>query len=409
MQPISIVVPTYWTWPHGHPRAKDVQTIYDHPTPLDGSGTLPRLLDSLTTITEPSFSLVILTGVAHPDLAENAASRVDALLAPYRDRLKIVHVHNDDLKRIQARASVLGFGDVPLALAGYGHIRNMQLIIPHLLGSETVVALDDDEVVAPDYLAKATTYIGQPAPDGSGPILGLAGYYLDANGEKYLQFPDDPSETNPFRRKYALMNAGIAQIDQRHGRIVHSEMTFGGNMVFARELWQRISFDPYITRGEDMDYLINARLKGINWWLDKEAVITHLPPDANRRASAGAAPWYSKLKEDVYRFLYERAKLEQADQAPDFVPPSVEELGPYLGGFLGSDDLKMQATLALAAVWQDRDAEEQATNPADVVQPLADRATTQVRRYFHFARRWPDFMAAIGEDAELRASFAGKL
>lgn len=409
MQPISIVVPTYWSWPRGHQRAADIQTIYDHPTPLDGSGTLPRLLDSLAAITEPPFNLVILTGVAHADLAESAASRVDALLAPYRDRLKIVHVHHDDLKRIQARATALGFGDVPLALAGYGHIRNMQLIVPHLLGSATVVALDDDEVVAPDYLAKAVTYIGQPAPDGSGPILGLAGYYLDENGEKYLQFPDDPAETNPFRRKYALMNAGMSQIDQRPGRIVPSEMTFGGNMIFARDLWQRISFDPYITRGEDMDYLINARLKGIGWWLDKEAVITHLPPDANRRVSAGAAPWYGKLKEDIYRFLYERAKIAQADQAPDFVPLSAMELGPYLGGFLSSDDLEMQATMALAAAWPDRGANEQAAHPADVVQPLAERAQRQVRNYFHFARRWPDFMAAIGEDAELKAYYVGKV
>jgi len=41
------------------------------------------------------------------------------------------------------------------SLYSYPGIRNCQLVIPHVLGAEVVVTLDDDETVVPDYLTAA--------------------------------------------------------------------------------------------------------------------------------------------------------------------------------------------------------------------------------------------------------------
>ncbi|RLA99694.1 MAG: hypothetical protein DRG55_07515, partial [Deltaproteobacteria bacterium] len=76
MSNIVIVVPTYWTW--GGERADGpVEAIYDHPTPLDGPSTLPRLLDSLVKLEGPPFGVLVLTAAVHPDLEEAAAQQVE--------------------------------------------------------------------------------------------------------------------------------------------------------------------------------------------------------------------------------------------------------------------------------------------------------------------------------------------
>lgn len=112
-------------------------------------------------------------------------------------------------------------------------------------------------------------------------------------------------------------------------------VALGGNMVFHRDLFIRVGFDPGITRGEDIDYLINARLAGHRFWLDKELLITHLPPEAY-----GALP-YAKLVQDVYRFVYKREKLRLAGTDP-------AQFDPYPGRFL-RDDVEEQALAALQA------------------------------------------------------------
>ena len=47
-----IAIPTYWTWPRGTP-PRPSDAIFDHPTPVDGVSTLPRLLDSLHIVHKP--------------------------------------------------------------------------------------------------------------------------------------------------------------------------------------------------------------------------------------------------------------------------------------------------------------------------------------------------------------------
>ena len=145
---IIIVIPTYWTWPSAKANGP-VDAANDHPTPLDGESTLPRLLDSLVKLEGSPFSVLLLTAVVHPYLEESAAQRVEALIRPYRPHFPINQFAAADLQLLRERVAAVDYDPSLVALRDYASVRNCQLIIPHLMGSEVVVALDDDEVVEP--------------------------------------------------------------------------------------------------------------------------------------------------------------------------------------------------------------------------------------------------------------------
>ena len=381
---IFIVIPTYWTWGKDQPDGP-VEALFDHPTPLDGESTLPRLLEALCRMEGPPFTVLVLVATVHPDLEQAAAERVAGLIAPFRERLPIIQFAAADLAMLHKRLRESGQEDLtPLfSLHSYPGVRNCQLIVPHILGAEVIVALDDDEVVGPDYLAKATEFIGQEYEGKR--VLGVAGFYLDKEGSLFL--PEHPPTGNIFLDKNAIMNQATRRLLETPGRLVQTPIAFGGNMVFHRDLFTQVPFDPGITRGEDIDYVINARLMGFDFWLDKELTITHLPPEAY-----GALP-YTKLLQDVYRFIYEREKLHLATKRSDVKPLFIEALDPYPGRFL-RDDVEEQALKALQSK-----ATPQAValygSPEAVIEAAKQRAAQMAPRYFAFARMWPRLMRAI--------------
>ncbi|MBL7183591.1 MAG: hypothetical protein ISS50_03970 [Anaerolineae bacterium] len=383
MSNLVIVIPTYWTW--GSKRADGpVEAIYDHPTPLDGPSTLPRLLDSLAKLEGPPFGVLVLIAAVHPDLEDAAAQRVEALIRPYRKHFPIAQFAAADLQLLRERVAAAGFDPAMVALHDYASVRNCQLIVPYLLGSEVVVALDDDEVVGSGYLRIATEFVGEEHP-------GIGGFYLDRHGSPLL--PEGEPTGNPFLDKSVLMNQATRALQATPGRLVPTPVVLGGNMVFHRSLWERVSFDPFITRGEDIDYLINAHLAGFRFLLDKELTITHLPPE-----EYGALP-YSKLHQDVIRFVYEREKLLLACQRPELVEVTPESLDPYPGRFL-REDVVEQALVALQAKATPETVDRYGL-PEAVVAAAKRHAVQMAPRYFAFAQTWPRLMRALGQDATL--------
>ena len=394
-----IVIPTYWTWGSDRPDGPD-EAIFDHPTPVDSEGTLPRLLKSLCQVTEgprrkvrrrPLFTVLVLTATVHPALAQAAERRVTDIIAPFREGFPIVQFTTGDLAVLQRHMRDLRYSKlVPLfSLRSYPGVRNCQLVVPHVWGAEVVIALDDDEVVAPDYLQTALHFVGRE--HGGEQMLGLAGPYLDANGNMLL--PERPRTGNIFLDKSAIINEGIRTLQSAPGRLVGTPVAFGGNMVLHRDLFTRIGFDPGIARGEDIDYLINARLQGHNFWFDKELAITHLPPKAYQSSP------YSKLCQDVVRFIYEREKLKQAGVDP-------AQFAPYPGRFL-RDDLETHALAALQRTATPADA-AQMGSPEEIVAEAQRRVREASPCYFTFAEKWPRLLDSLGSDGFLRHYWQAK-
>ena len=247
-----IVIPTYWTWPVGQEN-RLVETFYDHPTPVDGKSTLPRLLKSLTALEGDGFTVLVLTATTHADVEQAAMARVETIIAPFRAAYPISQATEMDAARIRQRHPQLA---AHVQMRHYAGVRNLQLLLAHALGADVIIALDDDEIVAADYLQKAFHFIGR-AHKGRR-VLGVAGFYLDADGN--ITIPEQPRTGNVYLDKAAIMNEGMRVLQGENGRLTSTPIVFGGNMVFHRDLFTQIGFDPAITRGEDIDYLINARI-----------------------------------------------------------------------------------------------------------------------------------------------------
>ncbi len=84
-------------------------------------------------------------------------------------------------------------------------------------------------------------------------------------------------------------------------RIKMTPFVFGGAMIVHRNLFKTVPFDPRVKRGEDIDYLINAKMFGFHFFLDRELSKKHLPPKKHH-------PVWKSFREDTNRFLYEKKR-----------------------------------------------------------------------------------------------------
>jgi hypothetical protein len=387
---VCVIVPTYWTW-SSKDSNRATNASFDHPTPLDGTSTLVPLIEDLCAQNNQHFTLLVLVGSSHPDLGDEAGTHVRNLLDPFRKRLEIYICDASLAGRIMSRVEIPEAAREMLNLVSYSGIRNFQLFIPLLIGMDVIAALDDDERVKPDYLDNALKYIGRKT-DGS-QVLGLAGPYLQSDGSVLLN--ESATTGNAFLDKAHYINAAMRTLSKDNGAIKYSPLTLGGNMVFHRDLFTRVCFDPGITRGEDIDYLINARLQGFQWWFDPALKILHLPP------SHYDTPPYQRTREDIFRFLYEREKLRLHGYAnPDW-------LNPYPGALLGAN-LQSEAASALRS---------QATpelisrfgEPEKIVEQALDHAKTAAPRYPLFQQAWIDLVGRIEHEIPLREALVSML
>jgi hypothetical protein len=363
--PVWVVIPTYW----GH----SGRAFYDHPTPLQGQSTLPRLLDSLgSQINAPDFQVLVLVAAVTQQENEIARTRVIQLLTPFQDRLKLSLADERTAKWIRGSSLMKSLSKLPssISMQGYGNIRNLQLLIPASMGAEVIIALDDDEVVPTDYLTRALKWIGKKL--GNRAVTGLGGPYLDSRGSPYL--PEPERGTNLFAAKSVLINQTMRGLMAKPYRLIETPMIFGGNMVFYKKLFSQVCFDPAIPRGEDIDYLINAKIAGESFFFDPELVITHLPPRHYE------SPEYGKMKQDLIRFSYEREKLLRAGLNPS-------DFSPYPGCLLDEEVIRL-ALEALSAIGSEALAERFGTPEAIFIE-AREYAERHLPRYFKLAELWP--------------------
>ena len=149
-------------------------------------------------------------------------------------------------------------------------------------------------------------------------------------------------------------------------------------MIFHCDLFTQVGFDPGITRGEDMDYMLNSYLAGFTWYMVSDLRITHLPPKQHD------VPPYAKLVQDVLRFFYERAKVKKYQ-----VDPRLFE--PYPGRFL-YPDLDTQALQALQK-YATPEMMSEYNSPEDVIAHAYSRVEQELPAYEEFRIQWPQWMA----------------
>lgn len=323
-----MVIPSYW----GRKKSegwKEGDAVYDHPTSLDEEGTLGRLLKSLAIVQNKDFNLVIIGVPTHPDIQKEVETKITSILKENPTEIETLLFSSSHLEKVHQYLKNQNFEEyIPLLqLKGYSNVRNLCLFIPHILGAEAAVLIDDDEVFEdPRFMEKAAEFIGQNIDKEK--ILGVAGYYLNPDNDFLIKKDIFPWMT--YWNKTGCMNRTFLEIIGKGPRLKVTPFAFGGNMVIHRHLFMLVPFDPAVPRGEDIDFLINARMFGFKIYLDNELSIKHLAPPKSH-------PLWRQMREDISRFIFEKSKLEAQKPATDMVMVKAEDLDPYPGEFLKKD------------------------------------------------------------------------
>lgn len=180
-------------------------------------------------------------------------------------------------------------------------------------------------------------------------------------------------------------------------------------MVLHADAYGSVAFDPWIARGEDLDYLINARMYGSDVWFDNQLSLRHLPPEDAQQST--------RFEQDVYRWFYEVRKIEFAKTQIDLMQIVPSALDPYPGPWLDpSIHRRARFTSYLRAIGHEEHSEywhigNKAIKDASIF------ARDNCANYFEFQHQWPNIVrgmwsnsplaAQLGSDRTVQSSGAG--
>ena len=289
---------------------------------LKGLQLAKRAIESLKVLEDQDFTLILPVCIdLAGDVSADALSEMDQFV---REEVKVIRPgrtlifssrHLKYLKDYLFQKNFENFS-ILMDLKGFSKIRNVGLLLAQSLAMDVAIFIDNDEVVEdPNYLKIACEYLGRRW-DGK-QVLGKGGFYLNPDGTIFLSSPR--LWWRFLWNKTKWMNRVWGKILSSRDRLVPSPMLLGGNLILHRTLFCSIPFDPYIPRGEDTDYLVNANQWGFSILFDKQLRIKHLHPKRSE------VYFLEELRGDIERFLYEREKVRGG---------LTINLDPYPGYFL---------------------------------------------------------------------------
>jgi hypothetical protein len=288
----------------------------------EGLKLAKRAIESLRILEDQDFTLILpvcfdLTGEDPPESFEEMTRFLIGEVKSLRREKTLVFCtgHLKQLRDYLARIDFKKFSSL-IDLKGFAKIRNTGLLFAQALSMDVAIFIDNDEVVdEPQYLKIACEYLNEK---WNGKVVsGKGGFYVNPVGTILL--PPQRLWWRFLWNKTKWMNRVLEKILSSKDRLVPSPMLLGGNLVLHRHLFGSIPFDPYIPRGEDTDYLINAGERGFNVFFDKALRVKHLHPERTE------VYFEEELKGDIERFLYERGKTKMGSRV---------DLNPYPGYFM---------------------------------------------------------------------------
>ena len=325
----TMVIPTYWSRRSGEPW-QEGDAIYDHPTPVDQEGTLERTLVSMKRFREKDFKLVILVCPTTEDVEEAALAQVRRIVLRSGLGAETYLFTAGDLREIAGILRGAGLDERALRLLsmyGYANVRNVCLLAASILTADAALLIDDDEVFEmDDYVQRAMEFIGRRVYGDV--VHGVAGYYLNSKNQYYDDVKPEPWMT--YWDRFGSKGEAFDRIIGSGPRLKRTPFAFGGAMTLHRELFECVPFDPLVPRGEDVDYVINSRMFGFSFFLDNTLSIKHLPQPKTH-------PQWMRVREDIYRFIYQKAKMTSQCKTSNLIMVYPEDFDPYPGAFLKAD------------------------------------------------------------------------
>lgn len=363
-----IVIPTYWTLPE-----KNTTGIFDHPTEYGENGTLKRLLKSMRGCKIKNEILILAAPIC-----KKIDKKIKYIVSKF-PTLDITIFQEHHLKKILSILKRNRFQKQfikEVNVDDYGSLRNIALIMCTLRGADNIIQLDDDEVIEDrDYIKKAVEFIGKKVKGKK--LVGKTGYYIDEKGRF------KPKTKVPSWKKHWVKQKHLNKIYnsiKSKKRFHETSNALGGNIVINKELFCNVPYDPYIARGEDLDYLLNAKHFGFNFLFDNRLIVKHVPPKKD-------TPYWLKMRKDIYRFVYEREKLK-------YFNFKLEDLDSYPKFFL-KEDLVYRAVITSTAYAKrclkkgDKIGfNEGLKNAAIALKDAKQYAKANAPKYFKFQKQW---------------------
>lgn len=388
MNPV-IVIPTYIA-SRRQKENPSLMATYDHATPISGQGELGRCLESIEKA-QGNVPVIILVA-SDRSVEKQAADKVQAVASKYPGVQSLV-IGAPEQALVHQRMEQLGLTEYNegIGLVGYSAIRNLGLVVATVFGFDAVVFVDDDEIIEDsDFMKKAVYGLGKLTKKGI-PIVAKTGYFLDKNGS--YKAPEKARWYDRFWDQSKRFNEWITSA-MEGPRLSRANSVCGGCLALHKEAFSRLAFDPWITRGEDLDYLLNLRMYGSELWFDNKWCVRHLPP---KTTSEGM-----RFHQDIYRWLYEMRKLEYSRTQIDLLQVKPASLNPYPGPFL---DHGVRRRISWTARLRSlaRPDHRAYFKAASAAKREADAyAASNCSKYFEFQYVWPELMARMENDALLR-------
>jgi hypothetical protein len=353
------------------------------------------LLNSLRDLNSEEFRVIILNTTDPPDTS--VEEMIGRMRKDYERHLKIMYCSILDLWKIHEFLENNGFSDMvsDISFKGYANFRNFGLIVARILKSKFVLMLDDDEIVNErDFLKRVKDGMGNRMNGKR--LYGKTGYYV---------YRDEMYKLKPKGVRRRKMWPAIQNINQVLENAVESKRRFneaqialGGLMFLHEKLYTKIPFDPEVPRGEDTDYLMNARQWGFRFVIDNQFRILHCP-------LRNKIDFWEQLRQDIYRFVYVREKLSYFNNI------NVKDFEPYPGVFL-KRDLEYRATVtsinyATRALKRNQKKyfREHMRNIEITFKDAKEHAVRNAHKYFRFQKRWQEMMRIVPNSNDLYKFF----
>lgn len=392
MNPL-IVIPSYWDEKSSFDSASQRST-YDYTTAIDKP--LPELETCLDSLEQVRGVLRVAVLVVAPSrCAASARARVESICKTHKS-LNILIIGQAEASYITsaiARVAPKLDGEA-ISLRGYGAIKNLGLCVASIFGHDVCIFMEDDEVaVDENFLLNACFGLGSATKQGL-PILAKTGCVLNRNNSPYKSEDQLPfRERRWSRAKYIdeLVEAALAG-----PRLSRSQLLFSGAIALHARAYTSVPFDPFITRGEDLDYLFNLRGCGLDVWFDNEWVLRSQPPIFTNETNV--------FLQDVHRWYYDSYKLESFNARPNMRAVTAASLVPYPGTWLNKELPRRITSTVLRRMLTGPDRSEYFGMLVRGI-PEAKRWAEEASSYYlAFLAQWPRLISCMWDEEHLQAA-----
>lgn len=355
------------------------------------SGCLVNLLESMKILKDKRFRVIILNTTNPPDTS--AEELISNIVQKYKKHFQIMETSIQDLWKIHEYMERNDLDEYKhrINLDKYSNFRNFGFIIANILKSPIVFFLDDDEIIDnPNLIKIAREGLGKVNPQNRRKVYGKTGFYK-YNGDYLLKM--NPYSGKKLWPSINLINKSMKSLVESDKRINSTNIALGGIMVFTDKLYMTVPFDPFCFRGEDSNYTTSCKHFGMEFVFDNELSIIHDPPEKH-------VDFYLRFREDIYRFVYERQRLENLNL-------EVTDIDPYPGFFMRKD-LEYRATSVSfyyaerALTNQDKDAYRGHMRNLEILYRDAQNyAKENAGKFLSFQKRWKRLMNKLRDSEEL--------